>query len=81
MPRLAQVCDHLPRVVARRRVEAGRGLVEEDEFWVADQRERYIEPAQLPTRELTGARLALPAEADELDRLRDRPRVGVVAGI
>src|SRR5579862_1025887 len=37
----------LPGGAAGRRVEAGGGLVEEDEIWIADEGEREVEPSPL----------------------------------
>ncbi len=45
-------------VVASRGIEAGCRLVEEHQLGVADQRQGDVEAAQLPARELAGARLA-----------------------
>ena len=48
--RLAEVlqrADDVPRRAPRRRVEAGRRLVEEDQLGVADEREREVQAAQL----------------------------------
>ena len=52
----AQAADRLPGAAARRGVEAGRRLVEEDELGVADEREREVEPPQLAARERADAR-------------------------
>ena len=59
MPSCAQAGDHLPGGAARRGVEAGRGLVEEDELGVADQRERHIEPAPLAAGQPGAERVGL----------------------
>ncbi len=44
---VAQSGDHAPRLAARRRVEAGRRLVEEEQVRVADQRHADVEPPLL----------------------------------
>src|SRR6185436_5935280 len=72
--------DGVPRAAARRRVEAGRRLVEEDQLRIADQREREVEAAQLPARQRAGARRLLAAQPDELDHLVDVTRARVEAG-
>src|SRR3712207_5022477 len=41
----------VPRGAARRRVEPGRGLVEEDQLGVSDERQREVQPPQLATRQ------------------------------
>ena len=43
--------DRVPGVAARGRVEARGRLVEEDQLRVADQRQRQIQPPQLPARQ------------------------------
>ena len=70
----AQRADHLPRGAARRRVEAGRRLVEEDEIGIADERDAEVEPALLAAGERLHARVALLGEPDELDHLVDVAR-------
>ena len=47
-----QAGDHVPGRTAGGWVEAGGGLVEEDQLGVADQGERDVESAPLPTGEL-----------------------------
>src|SRR6185312_3234574 len=63
------------------RIEAGRGLVEEDQLRVADQREGDVEPPPLAARERLAGPVRLAAQADERDRVVDRPRRAVVAGV
>src|SRR3954471_11286109 len=75
-----QVPDGLPGLAARRRIEAGRRLVQEDELRIADERERKVEAAQLSARECADARFSLLAETHELDHLADVPRPLVIAG-
>src|SRR4051794_4844501 len=68
----AQRADRLPRAAPGGGVEAGRRLVEEDQLGVADERQREVEPAQLPAGELArlGVLLALqPDERDDLVRI------------
>ena len=48
---VAQRADRAPRRAARRRVEAGRRLVEEDQLGVADERQREVQPALLAARQ------------------------------
>ena len=81
MPSARSPSITLPGRAARRRVEAGRRLVEEDELRVADQRERDVEPAPLAARELRRERVRLLVEPDERDRLVDVARFAVVAGV
>jgi hypothetical protein len=71
--------DDAPSRAAGGRVEAGGGLVEEDELGIAYQGERQVEPPPLAAGELLGARVGLLVEADEGDRLGRvaRPRVGL----
>src|SRR6476469_6187034 len=67
---LAQVlqrADRAPGVAPRRRVEAGRRLVEEDQLGVADQREGQVEPALLAARERPDPSVGLLAQAGDLD--------------
>src|SRR5437764_1133657 len=76
---LAQLAHRLPRVAPRLRVEAGRGLVEEDQLGIADERQREVEPPQLPARELAAAHVGLTREAGEREHLLDVARTGVEA--
>src|ERR1700676_870225 len=55
LAQLAQAPHRLPGGVARGGVEAGRGLVQEDQLGIANQREGEIQPPQLPARELAAA--------------------------
>src|SRR5919106_1971450 len=75
-----QVADRLPGLPSRGGVEAGGGLVEEDELRVADEREREVEAAELAAGERANALVSLPCQAHELDHLRRAPRRRVVAG-
>src|SRR5918996_898953 len=76
----AQVADCLPGLPSRGGVEAGGGLVEEDELRVADEREREVEAAELAAGQRANALVPLPRQAHELDDLRRAPRRRVVAG-
>ena len=78
---LAQAADHLPRGAARRGVEAGRRLVEEDQLRVADQRQRDVEPPPLSAGQRRGALVGLRGEVDQRERLVDLARSAVVAGV
>ena len=78
---LAEARDDLPRLAASRRVEAGGGLVEEEQLGVADERHCDVETALLAAGELAGAIVRLALEPDEGDRLVDVARGGVVAGV
>ena len=67
----AEVSHRLPRPPAGLGVEARGRLVEEDQLGVADQREREVEPPQLPAGELAdpsaGALLQPRQRQDLLD--------------
>jgi hypothetical protein len=75
-----QALDHVPGVAAGGRVEAGGGLVEEDQVGVADDPDGDVGAAFLAAGEAADTGVALVAEADQLDRLLDRPRRRVEAG-
>src|SRR6266498_3463490 len=70
----AQVVDQLPGVAPGRGVEPGGGLVQEDQIRVADDPERQVEPALLPTRERLDSRVALLREAHQVHGLVHVPR-------
>ena len=78
---VAEARDHLPRLAARRGVEAGGRLVEEEQVRVADQGDGDIEAPQLAAREAARPRVRLLAQADVLDRPLDPERLTVVAGV
>src|SRR5207248_6093672 len=67
----AERADHLPRRAAGLRVEAGGGLVEEDEVGIADERDAEVEPPLLAARQRLDARVRLVDEPDERDHLVD----------
>ena len=69
---LAQAGDHLPGLAARRGVEAGGRLVEEEQLGVADQRQRHVEAALLAARERRGPGVRLLGEADQARSSRRR---------
>ena len=74
-----QLLDELPELAPRLGVEAGGGLVEEQQLGAADDAERDVEPAALPAgqrRSRASARFS--ARPDGLDHLVDVARVGVV---
>ena len=78
---VAQRADRRPRLPARRRVKAGRRLVEEDQIGIPDQRERQVEPPALAARQVPGARVALLAQLHQLDHLVDRAAPAVIAAV
>src|SRR5829696_611175 len=81
LAQLAEVGDHVPEPAARRRVKAGRRLVEEEQLGIADQGKGDVETPLLPAGELRAPRVRLLAQADQVHRLVDVPRRGVVAGV
>src|SRR5919199_195396 len=72
-----QRAHDVPRRPARRRVEAGGGLVEEDQLGVADQREREVQAPQLAAAQRARVRVRLLGQPGEPQDLVDvaRPRV------
>ncbi len=80
MPSSRSPDDHLPRAPARRRVEAGRRLVEEQQLGVADQGKRDVQPPLLTARHPQYTRFGLLRQPHLLDRLIDVPRPRVVPG-
>ena len=81
MPELAQAGDHVPGVAAGVRVEPGGRLVQEQQFGVADQGQRQVQPAQLAPGQGPRPRPALAGQAHLLDSLRHVPRPGVEARV
>src|SRR5215218_851508 len=76
---LLQRAHDFPRGAPRRRVEAGRRLVEEDQLGVADQREREVQAAQLTARQRARVRICLRGQPGEVEHLVDVARGGVEA--
>ena len=74
---VAQAGDDRPGGAARRRIEARRRLVEEDQLGIADKREADVQAAALAARQAPRALVGLLLQAHERDDLRDRswPRV------
>jgi hypothetical protein len=77
---LGQRADDVPRRAPRRRVEAGRRLVEEDQLGIADEREREVQPARLAARQPAREHALALAQPGQLDDLVDVARRGVEAG-
>ena len=77
---VGELADDVPGRAAGRGVEARRGLVEEDQLGVADEREREVEPARLAARQRADVRVLLVLEPGERDDLLDVARVRVEAG-
>ena len=75
----AQRADRLPRRPSRLGVEAGGGLVEEDQLGVAHQRQREVQAPQLPAGEPAAAHVGLLPQARQLQHLLDVARVRVEA--
>src|SRR5207248_3998293 len=68
--RLAEAAERaqcLPGLAAGVGVEAGRRLVEEDQFGVADEREAEVEAAALAAGEAANYLVSLVTEPDQLD--------------
>src|ERR1044072_7572437 len=78
---ITQAGDRLPGLTPGGGVEAGRRLLEEEQLGGADPRHADVEAAPLAAGEPAGALVGLALEADQLDRLLDRPRLRVVAGV
>jgi hypothetical protein len=76
-----QVLDHLPRLAPGRGVEPGGRLVEEEQFRVAGQGDRHIEPPLLPAGQLVHPRVPLLLQPDQADHLVHWPGIGVEAGV
>jgi hypothetical protein len=72
--------DERPELAARLRVEAGGGLVEEEQFRVAEDAQRDVEPAALAAGEVAGPGAALLVQPDGGDDLVGIAAAGVVAG-
>jgi len=68
---LFQVLDGLPGGPSGRRVETGRGLVEEQQLRVTHQPEREVEAALLAAGQTLRARLRLLVESDQVHDLAD----------
>ena len=65
LPSAAQAVDDVPGRAPRGRVEAGRGLVQEDQIGIADERETEVEPPPLPARERGRDRVGRRRQADQ----------------
>src|SRR4051795_591875 len=80
--RLSEVLQRahdVPRRAPRRRVEARRRLVEEDQLGVADEREREVEAAQLAAAQRARVRVGLVPQPREVEDLVNVARGGVEA--
>src|SRR5947209_6286964 len=77
LAQLAQRADRLPGVAPRDGVEAGGGLVEEDQLRVADEREPEVQAPHLAARELARGGVLLALQADERDDLVGVARVRI----
>jgi hypothetical protein len=79
--RVPQAGDHVPGIPPCVRVEASRGLVEEQQLRIADEGEGKVKPAQLPAGQRPDPGTALAPQAHLLDRYRRIPRTGVETGV
>ena len=77
---LLQPRDHVPGAAARRGVEAGGRLVEEDELRVADDPDRNVNRRRWPPESVPTRASRFVGQPDELDRLVHRAGRGVEAG-
>ncbi len=75
---LLQVADHLPCIAPRRRIEARRRLVEEEQLGVSGEPDGHVEPTLLTAGQLANPCVSLLLQAHYLDDLVQRPRVRVV---
>ena len=73
-----EVEDDLPEGTARRRVQARRGLVEEDQLGIVHEGEGDRETLPLAARQLPGLALALLPEIEPIDQLCRRVAVTAV---
>jgi hypothetical protein len=73
---VGEALDDRPGLSARRRVEPGGGLVEEQQLGPADDAQAEVDPSLLAAREATDARVGLRCEVDEVEHLAHRPRCG-----
>ncbi len=76
---VAQRADDVPGGAAGGRVEAGRGLVEEDQLRVADEREREVQPPGLAAAERARAAVGAVVEPGQREHLVDLARARVHA--
>ena len=67
---LPQRADRVPRRTAGLGVEAGGGLVEEDQLRVAHQRDREVQASKLAAAEAPRARVGLLCQPRQLEHLR-----------
>ncbi len=77
MPSERRFSIEVPRVPSRRGVEAGGGLVEEEQLGPPGERHAEVEPAALAAGQRPDERVALADEPDEVDDLVHRARRGV----
>ena len=68
-----ELADEAPDVVARLRVEPGRGLVEDQQARAADEARAEVEPAAHATRVAAHDPVAGLDEAESLERLAGAP--------
>jgi hypothetical protein len=73
----AQSVDQAPCASSRRRVEARRRLVEEEQLGISGDAHREVEPAPLSTGERLHTCVTLRGKAHELDDLVDRAPAGI----
>ena len=72
LPEAGKVLHHLPGLAPCRGVEAGCGLVEEEQVRVPREGDRNVKPSLLAPRELEDAGVPLLLQPDDRDDLVDR---------
>ena len=80
-PRSLQIQQQLPGGAARLRVHAGGRLVEEEQAWLADQRQGQRQPSLLPAGELAAARARGVFQSNEREQPRRVFGVGEETGV
>ena len=76
----AQLAEQLPQLDAGARVEAGRGLVEQQHLGVVDERVGEAEPLLHAARQALDVGVALVAEVDEVEEVADHPPAAIGRG-
>ena len=76
-----QRLDEVPRTSTSRRIESGRGLVEEQQLGATDDPQRQVDPTALATRQRSDALVDLLLQTDQGDDLVDRPWASITPSV
>jgi hypothetical protein len=78
LPQTAQTLHQIPCIAPCCGIETGRGLVEEEQVGIPDERQREVQPSSLAAGERPDPRSGLVGKTRQIDQLLDRTGLRIV---